>query len=160
MSSSLICRVRGLGSFQNKVLRRRERISGGFFAYSSSLARDLRSVNDREEWREVFESCDRILEGVLRVFGISSSSIVLPRARVGGGVVTRLRTEMPCRCRSFRFYSPVSIQSQLQFHGSYPWEEPWPLSAGCFLPRVRIHNGADPGGGVVIRYCISNASES
>ena len=47
--------------------------------------------------------CASNFAGVLSVCGRDSSSIVLPRGRVGGLRSERLRSERPCRCRSLRF---------------------------------------------------------
>ena len=127
MSFSLICRVRGLGSLQGKVLLllrggRNAGLLSLLLLWSFPLSLDLRSLNDRDWCRDLPASWARTsFDGVCSVVGISSSSIVFPRP-LGGGVTTKLRTEMPCRCRSLRFYeSPiVSYYSNCNTEGNEP----------------------------------------
>ena len=140
MSFSLICRVRGLGSLQGKVLLllrggRNAGLLSLLLLWSFPLSLDLRSLNDRDWCRDLSASWARTsFDGVCSVVGMSSSSIVFPRP-LGGGVTTKLRTEMPCRCRSLRFYESPTVSyyyncmsEKINVYRTYRWKQPWSLT--------------------------------
>lgn len=96
-------------------------------------------MKDREECSGRLSFCANIFEGDFNVLGISSSSIVLPRARVEEGVTTRFRTEMAWRCRSLRFWrnEQSAVYSE---NKTYRCIEPWPLPAQtCVMLRIRVY---------------------
>lgn len=152
-SSSLFCLALGLAPVQCRVLLLRNLPSPGLSTFSllicdflsaSPFGGDLRSVEERECWSVRASLWASSLAGDLRVYGRSSSSIVFPRARLDGGVIVRLRTEMLCRCRSLRFCmcAKESANSVHTFDGtrkdSDRWKEPWPLSAPSWRASIYL----------------------
>ena len=122
MSSSFFWRVNGLALVHSIVERLLNPVPyagrvvfwGVFGSRKPPLLRrpassgEVRSLDDQECVNPLLSRNARAFAGDLKVLGMASSSMVLPRGLEGPAVRVRLRMEMPCRCLSLRFWASVS----------------------------------------------------